>query len=236
MTPESEPCFAVSFPHNPDGPERDTSATMIQGRLERLLSHGFLEGWACDGLEPHRPVTVEARAEDGEIVAAGLANLFSDDLASDDIGLGWCAFSLKLSQPVETFRHGGLSLIAGPGRQQLDFADGLPLVHSQSEASSMDPFSLTDIRQLRACGALFDSFLRIAGPRVFARTAYIYVFDRPADPESLALHSALIEKGALTPYRLLTLLVDSAEYRREPRRLAAPTTPEFPFAEPIHVR
>jgi hypothetical protein len=214
---------------------------MIQGRLERLFSDGFVEGFAWDIAAPERTLKVEVRAEDGEAVGAGLAHLYRDDLAEARVGLGWCGFRLRLSRPVASFQRSGLSLYECSRGERIDEAAPLSLAAGGSPTPSasviggFDPFSCESISTLRACDGLFDRYVRTNGLSAFVRGAYLYVLDRRADPETLALNLALLVRGALTPLGLLQMLADGPEFRSEPRRLTGPKAPEFPFSEPAHV-
>lgn len=203
---------------------------MIRGRLEKLLLEGFVEGWACDEDRPTAALDIEVREAGGETIASGLANLYRDDLADTRVGLGWCAFRLRLTRPAEALRDARLTLHAAAHETEIDSARGLPLVPGEAELADPDPFSAPNVQALRGAGELFDAYVINEGARAFARVAYLYVLNRRADPEGLALNLALVEKGALTPFGLLTLLAESHEALSEPRRFASPKAPEFPFA------
>lgn len=202
---------------------------MIAGRLEKLLPEGFVEGWACDADLPTAALEIEVREAGGETVASGFANLFRDDLADIGVGLGWCAFRLRLARPVETFRDARLTLHAIASAGEIDSAQGLPLDPVEAAVTEPDPFSAATIQALRGAETLFDAYRKGLGARAFARVAYLYVLNRRADPESLALNLALLEKGAITPFGLIALLGESQEALSEPRRFASPKAPEFPF-------
>lgn len=213
---------------------------MIKGRIERLNSDGFVEGFAWDTSAPERMLHVHARATDGETVAEGLAHLYRDDLAEVRVGLGWCGFRLRLRRPATDFQRSGLALYESSSGARLDLADQIPIADGEAPAPSLsviggyDPFSCDAVSALRACDGLFDRHIQANGARAFVRAAYLYLLDRRADPETLALNLALLERGALTPFGLIELLADSAEFRSEPRRMAGPKAPEFPFTGPSH--
>jgi hypothetical protein len=78
--------------------------------------------------------------------------------------------------------------------------------------------------------------LRARGAAGFVRTAYIYLLGRSADPESLALHSGMLDEGRLAPLQLMEMIAETKEYRARPRELAAPNAPGFPFVEATNAR
>jgi hypothetical protein len=211
---------------------------MISGRLEKLFSEGYAEGWAFNSQSPHRPLSVEIRVSDGTVVAQGLANIYREDLASARLGLGWCAFRLRLAQPASELSLGALALHDKVSGLRIDFAAQMPCFpgnpHAGSRAeqvASFDPFVLSRISQLHACEDLFQQCLRARGPAAFVRTTYMYLLGRSADPESLELDAGLLEQGRLAPLQLMELIADTKEYRARPRELAAPNAPGFPFVE-----
>ncbi len=215
---------------------------MIYGQLEGLLPDGFIEGWAFDAEAPERSVGIEVRDAKGDAIGAGLAHLFRSDLADAQVGLGWCAFSLRPSVPLDLANQNLLSLYERATGRQLHANFKAPILQRSAPSlaahgvAGLDPFSCGAIADLRACEALFDRQLQSVGARAFTRLAYLYVLNRTADPESLALNAALLERAALTPLRLLELLADSAEAHLEPRRFASPKAPDFPFVGAAHVR
>jgi len=211
---------------------------MISGRLERLYSEGYFEGWAFDQEAPERPLRIEIRAADGRVVAEGLANLYRDDLANARQGLGWCAFRLRFAEPARELRRSVLALHDGASGFRIHFALQVPFIAGDGptwspgeDAAGFDPFVIERPSQLRACQGLFARFVRARGANAFVRAAYIYMLGRRADPETLAIHSEMLRKGSLTPFRLLEMIAETAEFRARPRALAAPNAPGFPFVE-----
>ena len=215
---------------------------MISGRLERLFSGEYIEGWAVDSLAPERPLAIHVRARDGKIVAEGLANLYREDLAKAACGLGWCGFRLLVAPPTGDLMRGLLTLHDKTSGIRIDFAVELPFVadnglanKNSQNGADFDPFVILRISQLRACDDLFARFVRSRGAAAFVRTAYVYMLGRQADPEALALHAEMLSTGMLAPFRLLEMIADSKEFSARPRTLAAPNAPGFPFVEATNV-
>lgn len=216
---------------------------MIIGRLERLFSGTYVEGWASETEAPGRALAIEIRTDDGSVVAEGLANLYREDLANAPEGLGWCAFRLRLARPAAEFRRSPLALHEKGSGYRVDVVVGLPLIAGNvqdaglgADIAGFDPFVIAQISQLRACEDLFARFVRSKSASAFVRMAYIYMLGRPADPETLALHAEMLAKGQLAPLRLLRMIAETREFRARPRELAAPNAPGFPFVEAMHAR
>jgi len=214
---------------------------MITGRLERLTAGGYAEGWAFESLSPERPLTVDIRVGAGDIVAEGLANLYRDDLANARLGLGWCAFRLRLAPPSPDHRDDQpLALHDKGSGRRIDFALDIPVVSGDGfedlgqDVVGFNPFVIEDISQLRACEELFARFIRTKGASGFVRAASMYVLGRHAGRESLALDAEMLRKGKVTAIQLLEMLTETAEYRVRPTKLAAPNAPGFPFVEPAY--
>lgn len=201
---------------------------MIRGRLERLYSAGFVEGWAHDVSAPQRLQRVEMRSTDGEVLGGGLAFLFRDDLADQEIGFGWCGFRLRLMRPPEAVRS-GLVLLDPTSGTRIDAAKLAPVAQEAEQPGEFDPFAATSMAPLRACAAIFDQYLRNVGPQAFVRTAHRYVLGRRAEPETIALDSILLESGAMSPLQLLERLAESVEFKLEPRPIPGPWASDFPF-------
>jgi hypothetical protein len=213
-------------------------SSMKSGRLERLFSEGYVEGWAFDQQSPHRPLVVDIRAGEKTVVAQGLANIYREDLENERLGLGWCAFRLRLTEPATELIRDQLTLYDNVSGLRMNVSTtmlyvlGNPYVGSHPEnVATFDPFVTARISQLRACEDLFAHCLRSRGAAVFVRTAYIYMLGRSADLESLAIHTEMVAKGSLTPLRLLEVIAETTEYRAGLRELAAPNAPGFPFVE-----
>jgi hypothetical protein len=216
---------------------------MISGRLEKLFSGGYVEGWAFDSQAPERPLVIDVRTGAGGVIAQGLANLFRDDLADRGEGLGWCAFRLRLAKPAAEFMRHPLALHDKDSGFRIDFAAEIPFIDGDVLTGNLgwnvagsDPFVIGSISQLRACEDQFARFVRTKGVNAFVRAAYIYALGRLADPESLAIHGDMMRNGRLAPFRLLKMIADTKEFRSRPRELAAPNAPGFPFIEAAHAR
>ena len=210
------------------------SEAMIRGKLERMCSDGRIEGWAFDPEAPEIIPVVQVRSAEGKTVGEGLAFLFRDRLADAGLGLGWCGFSLRPMLPQEDLLR-GLSLHERGSGAALDLAAALPVVTAEEADRELDPFASPSWASLRGCAEDFQRYLQVAGPAAFERVAHVYTLGRRAEPETVALDADLLASGVLTPLRLLERLIRSDEFQREPRRLAGPRAPDFPFFGAAHV-
>ncbi len=211
---------------------------MLHGHLDTVTSSGYVEGWAFDEAVPLRPVAVSVDI-DGTELAGGLANRYRWDLVTAGCGTGWTAFRLKLSRPAGALAGETVTLRAWPEDIALvqsssvnQSDDDTYVITSLDDLIRSDPTQVHDIAQLHGCGRLFDDFIDAVGIDAFVRTAYLYVLGRPADPAGMASCLASLRRGSVKPYDLLKLLHDRDEFRAEPRRLAAPPEPGFPFRCP----
>jgi hypothetical protein len=209
---------------------------MIRGHLDALTAGGFVEGWAFDQEQPTRPLKIRVAGPEGEELALGHAHLFRADLANVDFGHGWCAFRLRLTQPVERVAAMAVSLRAAETDQELHppsllkLRDGPePQGNTLARVVACDPRVVTSIEQLRGYGPVLQEFMERRGIPDFIRTAYLYVLGRPVDEHGIRSYAPLLNIGALTPFGLLALLAASDEFRSRPRLLTAPNTPAFAF-------
>lgn len=209
---------------------------MLRGNLDSLLSSGYFDGWACDTERPHSPLHLIVKDETGAALAEGLAHLFRPDLAKAGLGAGWCAFRLRTDAPVSrvcksavtVFEAASLTPITHPVRPQLVETVEIEL-RTVFEVASLDPTHLGLVSRLEGCGAIFDDFVKSRGVAAFIRAAYVYVLQRPADPDGLALYGRLLRQGAIAPSAVIETLATSTEFRSQPRNLVAPNAPGFPF-------
>ncbi len=209
---------------------------MLRGHIDRLTSAGLFEGWAIDEAAPLRPLAVAIVDAAGREVAAGFAHLYERDEAARHRGSDWAAFRLRASVAAARLRGGVFALRAGgpsvvvAGNLRPPWVDRAePSLDGLEAVAAYDP-TVADIGALDACAATLAAFTASRGLDTFVRAAHRYVLGRPADPQAfIALRNALHE-GLLTPLDLLRALADSAEYRRNPRALAAPNSDGFPFA------
>ena len=208
------------------------------GHIDAVTSSGFVEGWAVDSEHIARPVLISVVDADGAEVAFGLANLYREDLAWADLGYGWCFFRLKLAVPPEALRGSKLELIDRNSSAVINSSfnitftldDRAPFV-SIEEVAAFDPFVLRSIEELRHCEPMFGAYIRQNGIRQFIRAAYLYVLGRPADETGITHYGKLIRRGIMMPFALIKALSESDEFRTSNRALAAPTSPDFAFAE-----
>jgi hypothetical protein len=208
---------------------------VLRGHLDNVTSLGYIEGWALDTEAPTRIVEVSVVAGGVEI-AWGLAHRFREDLMTAGLGLGWCAFRVRLGVPLEEIQASPVRLLErGEGTALFDLEriptieDEEPRVETMEALAFTDPTVIHGIWQLRQCDGLFNEFIRQHGLETFLSVAYAYVLGRPADESGLALYSRLIREAALTPVGVLAALEDSDEFRSRSRQLAAPNSPTFPF-------
>jgi hypothetical protein len=206
------------------------------GYLDAITSSGYVEGWAFNKINPSRPCHVSVRDESGVEVASGLAHRYRDDLASAGIGFGWCAFrlrsavsSLRLQRMLLTLHDRDADTCLHGPEKATYLQDSDPPIRTTEELVETDPTLLREIRQLRACDPLFNTFIKARGVSAFVRAAYVYVLGRAADETGLALYGGLIRKAVIPPFELLEILSDSEEFRARPRMLGAPNTPTCPF-------
>jgi hypothetical protein len=212
---------------------------MIRGYIDALTSLGFVEGWAYDPEAPAKAVTVSVcRVEDE--VAWGLAHRFRPDLLDASYGLGWCAFKLRLDRPLAEGGSGSWRLRERATGAEICEVSNLATIEDP-EASAprptdwtaiADPTVLDGVWQLKKCEFLLADFIAEQGIDRFLSVAYGYMLGRPVDESSLALHTRALRQATLSPLDILKELEQSAEFRGQPRRLAAPNSYCFPFIAP----
>lgn len=211
---------------------------MIRGHLDALTPAGFAEGWAFDDAMPGGALTVQILDAHGEELGLGFANLFRGDLAEVGFRHGWCAFRLRLSRGTEELRGARLSLRDAASGAEIHATDAWRIREAADQTCNtveavvaQDPTVLRSVQQLQGCADLLLRFAARHGTTEFVRTAYAYMLGRPADPAGLAAHERMLRTGALTPFGVLLLLAEGAEFREQPRMLASPADPGFVFAE-----
>ena len=208
---------------------------MLRGHLDSVTSLGYLEGWAFDEDNPMRAVDISV-LKDGNVIASGTAMLFRKDLSDAGIGLGWCAFRLKLSAPAESAESGifqllehtsGISLLK---TSKLPFSmDGeLPLASIGALVNS-DPTIIQGIWQLRQCEGILMQFLRRHGVDAYIDAAYAYILGRAPDHGGHVQYARHLRQATLSPVGVLEALADTDEFRSTARQLAAPKSRAFPF-------
>jgi hypothetical protein len=208
---------------------------MLRGHIDSVTSLGFVEGWATDPESPTRTVNVVIRANGAE-VARGLALAFREDLMNAGLGLGWCAFRLRLDARDNGKPTGLFELVEGDtgdvmcSTHDLPFRvdDAAPLTSLESLVSA-DPTVIGGLWQLRKCEALFTHFIQRRGIETFIDAAYAYVLGRAADPTGRLQYTRCIRQANLSPMGVLEALANSDEFRGKNRQLAAPKSPAFPF-------
>ena len=97
--------------------------TPVQGYFD-VVEGPFAGGWAVNMFDPGTPLAVEAVCE-GEVVGAGLANLYRGDVEKVGLPTPWCGFRFLLDRPLVslfdkdiTLRVAGTDLVlAGSPRQ-----------------------------------------------------------------------------------------------------------------------
>jgi hypothetical protein len=208
----------------------------VEGHIDALTSTGFLEGWAHD---PERPGYSPEIAVilDKQEVARGMANHYRWDLADIALGIGWCAFRLRINGLISVLRRGPLTLKDVASSTDICTAHVIPVIEEPNKGPDTvaalikdDPTTLESVDQLRGCGPLFQRYLDRHGPALFVRAAYVYLLGRPADSGGLANYATLLKSGEISPFGLLQILSASEEFRLAPRLLLAPTDPGFAFA------
>ncbi|PWS37446.1 hypothetical protein DFH01_11470 [Falsiroseomonas bella] len=207
---------------------------MLKGHIDSLTTADFVEGWAADDERPALRIEVIA-SEDGK-VAEGRAHLFRADLADARLGLGWCAFRLRVQPYANALRRQTLTLrdaATGTVLHEIEncpIRDDLDLPCNTVEAAvASDPTVITSLNQLRGCQAALANFVTRRGVGEFVRAAYVYVLGRPVDAPGLASYGRMLRTGAITPFGLLSVLADSDEFRSRPRQLASPNATGFVF-------
>lgn len=85
----------------------------------------FAGGWAVNMPEPGRPLDVEALC-DGEVIGAGLANLYRGDVEQAGLPTPWCGFRFLLNRPLAalidrdiTLRVAGTKLVLDGSPRQV---------------------------------------------------------------------------------------------------------------------
>jgi hypothetical protein len=216
------------------GPRPRTEDRVLRGHIDSLTTADFVEGWAADDDRPALRVEVIA-SEDGK-VAEGRAHLFRADLADARLGLGWCAFRLRVQPHANALRRQTLTLrdaetgAAIHARETCPIRDDLDLpCSSVAEAIASDPTVITALAQLRGCEQLLAGFVTRRGVGEFIRAAYVFVLGRPVDAPALSSYGRMLRTGAITPFGLLSVLADSEEFRSRPRQLASPNATGFVF-------
>ncbi|WP_137180134.1 hypothetical protein [Roseomonas sp. AR75] len=207
---------------------------MLKGHIDSLTTADFIEGWATDDDRPTLHVEIIA-SEDGK-AAEGRAHLFRPDLADAKLGLGWCAFRLRVQPHANALRRQTLTLrdvetgAVVHVREDCPIRDDLDLpCNTVEEAIASDPTVITSLNQLRGCEQLLAHFVTRRGVGEFVRAAYVYVLNRPVDATALAGYGRMLRTGAITPFGLLSVLADSDEFRSRPRQLASPNGTGFVF-------
>lgn len=210
---------------------------MLRGHLDALTPGGFAEGWAFDDAA-EGTLLVSLRDAAGEELGRGAANLFRADLAEVGYRRGWCSFRLRLSRGPEQLRGTCLSLHEARSGARINASDTWRVRESADAPCTtvqtlvaQDPTVLRSVMQLQGCGDLFTRFVARHGVAGFIRAAYAYLLDRSPDEAGLASYERLLRSGALTPFGLLLLLADSAEFREKPRLLTTPADPGFVFLD-----
>ncbi len=209
---------------------------MLRGHLDALMSTGFFEGWAYDTERPAVAMEVAVSTTLGREVAAGLANLYRDDLVQAKCGMGWCAFRLIATDPVAELRNERFKLVERRSETIIAFPAAIKYVESGEESPvsiadlvRTDPTCLKSVDQLEGCGAVLEMFIKTRGVDAFVRTAYVYVLGRPADPDGLAAYGNLIRKSFISPQTMIRTLASSSEFQTASRNLVAPNAAGFPF-------
>jgi hypothetical protein len=207
---------------------------VLKGHIDALTTADFIEGWAVDDSRPGLHVEVIA-SEDGR-AAEGRAHLFRGDLADAKLGLGWCAFRLRVQPYANTLRRQVLTLRDVETETVLHVVESCPMrddldvpCTTVQEAIASDPTVISSLAQLRGCEGLLASFVTRRGVGEFVRGAYVYVLGRPVDQTALASYGRMLRTGAITPFGLLSVLADSDEFRARPRQLASPNATGFVF-------
>jgi hypothetical protein len=209
--------------------------TVLQGHLDAITSSGYVEGWAYDPNDPLRPLVVSVLTG-GKELGQGIANLYRWDLVDAGCGTGWCAFRLRLSEPVGNVIRQTLILSEMSSRMEIYRTSYIPKAEDNEiypsvleEVLLSDPTLVHSINQLRGCSKILSDFIDAAGLDAFVRTAYIYILGRPVDASSLASDLVRLQIGAISPYEFLKALYDCEEFRSVPKLLIAPTEPGFAF-------
>jgi hypothetical protein len=207
---------------------------VLKGHIDSLTTADFVEGWAVDHDKP--PLHVEIIASEDGRCAEGRAHLFRPDLADAKIGLGWCAFRLRVQPYANALRRQTLTLRIVPTGTVLHVRENVPVREdldppctSVGEAIGSDPTVITALSQLRGCEQLLAGFVTRRGVGEFVRAAYVYVLGRPVDTAALAAYGRMLRTGAITPFGLLSVLADSDEFRSRPRQLSSPNATGFVF-------
>ena len=210
----------------------------MRGHIDSLTSSGYVEGWAFNEDRPERPLKVSIADDAGQEVALGYAHRYRADLAEVNFAFGWCAFRLRLSRSVTALRRSRLILAAAETGAEIHAGEDwrvrddveAPLSKIE-EVMSPDPTILKSLSQLRGSEPLITRYIARRGVTEFLRTAYVYILSRPADAAGIAAYGKLIRSGEMTPFGLLTILLESEEFRARPRFLSPPNTPGFVFSE-----
>lgn len=209
---------------------------MLVGGFDSLQSNGFFYGWAYDDERPKTPLHLIVTDQDGFELAEGIANRYRGDVAAAGFGTGWSGFHLRTEESISRLRESTFNVIENESGafvfqdQRPPFVEIFEVAQeSIAEAVSVDPTSLDSVTQLAGYASDFDDFIRSHGVNAFVRAAYVYILQRPADPDGLTRYGRLLRQGLINPYTMIETLATSSEYSSRPRLLAAPTMPSFPF-------
>lgn len=210
---------------------------MYRGRIDAVTLSGFVVGWAYNTDAPTSPSLMGVFDENSSMLAYGLTHHFRDDLATNGCGIGWCAFRLRVTRSISR-RRLTLVLVDLVTKQEVHHSADTPIIADDSDAITsvqelimQDPTKMSDVSQLSGCRSLFTAYIARNGVDQFVRAAYFHVLGRPADRAGTKHYSDLLRAGQITPIALLGALVDSEEYRKLPRLMSSPSSPEFIFRE-----
>jgi hypothetical protein len=208
---------------------------MPHGHIDTVDRCGLIAGWAYDETRPFDVMLISIVDPDDFEIAAGLAHHYRQDLAKEGFAHGWCHFRLRSNKPIEAVRGQPLRLIDSTtnevlhGPRVVNYIESQePFFDSVGQLIEGDPTVLRSTDQIEACEEDLKAFAASRGVEAFVRTAYVYVLGR-VDHTRLALHKQLVDEGRLSPYAMIRLLAESAEFRTSGRRLPAPNDLNFPF-------
>jgi hypothetical protein len=211
---------------------------MLRGHLDAITTTGYIEGWACDDERPLSSLVVSIVANDVQI-AYGICNRYRWDLADARLGVGWCAFHLKLVDAAQHLKGQVLGLIDTVSGKELFRAtmdhpvqDNEPSPSTPEEIIRSDPTIIGAVEQIKGCAAVFSEFIRLHGNAGFVRRAFLYVLNRPANHSEIEVYSKALGEESITAYGILQSLYESEEFRTAPRLLLAPPEPGFAFRWP----
>ena len=209
---------------------------MPRGHIDWVDRFGLIEGWAYDEARPFDALLISIVDSDDFEIAAGLAHHYRQDLAKEGFAHGWCHFRLRSSEPIEAIRHQPLRLLDKAtdevlhGPRVVNYVETRePFFDNLQQLVDGDPTVLRSPDQFEACEEDLNAVAASHGVEAFVRKAHVYVLGRSIDHKGLTLYKHLMSQGRLSPYAMIRLLVDSAEFRTSGRRLAAPNNPNFPF-------